>query len=440
MSSNKSNNNNHFENNINNIEILIRLYCFQEDIKGKIKNYDKYKENYLGIIVNKDFIEEYQKLLDYKTFINKLINDKKNKHLFDCLKDENGIINHEKLDENNYILTIIDTFKKTNIQLVEKINKIDLIQSMKNKSLHIKCKILEDVKLLLVDEFELINSKVFDLISKQLSIKTHYDICKFMIGKDYLYLYIYITVNQDPHIVSGLGKFDKNSNNFQMKYVFNIKESLRNEFNAHIQKIRVDAVINTIKSLKGNDNYYLLGNDKINYYKIEKNKIKEINNEPDIKKIKEKNVYTNDIQFQKNEMLQKLIYLYCYYSNIYNKTYSNDINNISEKVYLINSKNFLEIKIDLQYKILKDELNSNGQIQKIIEDNELQMINIDDIIKLLPPNYTEKYKKKTIKLKKDFELEPIIATSSIPSQNDFIMFYEEFEILDKLILNYFFDN
>ena len=90
-------------------------------------------------------------------------------------------------------------------------------------------------------------------------------------------------------------------------------------------------------------------------------------------------------------MLQKLIYLYCYYSNIYNKTYSNDINNISEKVYLINSKNFLEIKIDLQYKILKDELNSNGQIQKIIEDNELQMINIDDIIKLLPPNYTENY-------------------------------------------------
>ena len=412
---------------------------FSGRYKRKNKKF-KYKENYLGIIVNKDFIEEYQKLLDYKTFINKLINDKKNKHLFDCLKDENGIINHEKLDENNYILTIIDTFKKTNIQLVEKINKIDLVQSMKNKSLHIKCKILEDVKLLLVDEFELINSKVFDLISKQLSIKTNYDICKFMIGKDYLYLYIYITVNQDPHIISGLGKFDKNSNNFQMKYVFNIKESLRNEFNAHIQKIRVDPVINTIKSLKGNDNYYLLGNDKINYYKIEKNKIKEINNEPDIKKIKEKNVYTNDIQFQKNEMLQKLIYLYCYYSNIYNKTYSNDINNISEKVYLINSKNFLEIKIDLQYKILKDELNSNGQIQKIIEDNELQMINIDDIIKLLPPNYTEKYKKKTIKLKKDFELEPIIATSSIPSQNDFIMFYEEFEILDKLILNYFFAN
>ena len=65
-----------------------------------------------------------------------------------------------------------------------------------------------------------------------------------------------------------------------------------------------------------------------------------------IKKKKTKNVFTNDFQFQKTEMLQKLIYLHCYYSDTHNKTYSNDNNKISEKVYLINSKNFLEIKID----------------------------------------------------------------------------------------------
>ena len=437
MSSNKLNNNNHIDNNINNIEILIRLYCYQEDIKGKIKNYDKYKADYLGIIVNKDFIEEIKKLLDYKTFINKLINEKNNKHLFDSLKDENGIINHEKLDENNYLLTIIDTFKKTNIQLVEKINKIDLNQNMKTKSLKIKYKTLENIKLLLVDEFELINPKLFEVISKKLSDKTNSDFCKFIIGKDYLYFHI---VLNNTKIISEIGKFDKNTYNFQMKYIFKIKEDLSNEFYYHVKGIKVDAVINTIKSQKGNENFYILGNNEIFYYKIEKNKIKDINNEPDKKKIKTKNVFTNDSQFQKNEMLQKLIYLYCYYFDIYNKTYSNDNNNISEKVYLINSKNFLEIKIDLDYKILKDELNSNEQIQKIIEDNQLQMINIDDIIKLLPTNNIEKYKKKTIKLKKDLELAPNIATSSIPSMNDFIMLYEEFEILDKLILNYFFAN
>jgi hypothetical protein len=54
------------------IEILIRLYCFQENIKGKIKNYDKYKESYLEIIVNKDFIDEYTKLLDYELTENKI--------------------------------------------------------------------------------------------------------------------------------------------------------------------------------------------------------------------------------------------------------------------------------------------------------------------------------------------------------------------------------
>ena len=95
-----------------NIEILLRLYCFEEEIKGKIKNYEKYKkENKVGIPINKEFIEEYKKHLEYKNFINKLIDYKKNKDILNCLKDENGIINHDKLDKNNNLLTIIQTLK-----------------------------------------------------------------------------------------------------------------------------------------------------------------------------------------------------------------------------------------------------------------------------------------------------------------------------------------
>jgi hypothetical protein len=111
-----------------------------------------------------------------------------------------------------------------------------------------------------------------------------------------------------------------------------------------------------------------------------------------------------------------------------------------EKVYLINSKKFNEIKIDLDYKILKDDLDNNEQIQKIIQKNPLQLINIDDIIKLLPPNHIEKYKKKKIKIKSDVELAPDLVTNGIPNYNDSIMVFDEFEIIDKLILNYFFEN
>ena len=47
----------------------------------------------------------------------------------------------------------------------------------------------------------------------------------------------------------------------------------------------------------------ILGNKKIYYYKIEKNKIKDLNNEPDKKNLKTKNAFIYDYQFQKNEML-----------------------------------------------------------------------------------------------------------------------------------------
>ena len=132
-----------------NIEILLRLYCFEEEIKGKIKNYEKYKkENKVGIPINKEFIEEYKKHLEYKNFINKLIDYKKNKDILNCLKDENGIINHDKLDKNNNLLTIIQTLKKTNTQLVEKINNTDLKSINFKNGIKIKYKKLEKLELL----------------------------------------------------------------------------------------------------------------------------------------------------------------------------------------------------------------------------------------------------------------------------------------------------
>ena len=286
---NKNKENNHINNNninninsmkVENIEILLRLYCFQEEIKGKINNYDKYKMDYFGIIADKDFIEEYKKLLDYKSFINKFIDDKKNKKLFYCLKDENGIINHDKLDEKNQLLIIINEFKKAHPQSFEKINNIHLKkENFKSESIKIKCKQMENVQLSLIDEFELINIKIFELINKQLSFGLNSDLCKFFLGKEYLYFHIYVTNDKNTQIISEIGKYENKSNSFKMEYILNFKDNLGNEFFMHIKQIGPDAVINKFKSQKGKENIYLLGADKkIIYYKIEKNKLKYINN------------------------------------------------------------------------------------------------------------------------------------------------------------------
>jgi len=424
-----------------NIEILLRLYCFEEEIKGKIKNYEKYKkENKVGIPINKEFIEEYKKHLEYKNFINKLIDYKKNKDILNCLKDENGIINHDKLDENNNLLTIIQTFKKTNTQLIEKINNTNLKSINFKNGIKIKYKQIEKAELYFVEEFEVINLKLSDIITNQFSTKESNGFCQWEIGKEYMYFYIFVNEkNLSP--ISELGKYEEKSNTFKMEYVLKFKDNLGNEVMTHIKEIGVDVVINTIKSPIVKDNTYLIGNNKINYYKIDKKKGIIINNKDDKKEIPKSKIITNDIKNQKNVILQKLIYLYCYYSYIYKQTYSNTINNtFSEKVYLINPQIILNIKINLDYKILKDELDNEERIQKIIEKDPLQMIDRDSIIKLLKKNFIDTYKKKEIKIKKSENISPAVATKDIPTLNDCIMIFDGFEILDRFLLDYFFED
>ena len=72
-----------YNNNIN-----IRLYCFEKELKGKIKNYDEIivdERIQTGVIINKKLIDDYKKYFDYDKFIKtfektnvykKIVNDK----------------------------------------------------------------------------------------------------------------------------------------------------------------------------------------------------------------------------------------------------------------------------------------------------------------------------------------------------------------------------
>ena len=94
------------KNQVENIEILLRLYCCEEEIKGKIENYDKIKGEQINLcIMDKKLIDDYKNDLQYDIFIK---NIKDNEKLFDCIKDKNGIINSDDLNENNNLLIIIN--------------------------------------------------------------------------------------------------------------------------------------------------------------------------------------------------------------------------------------------------------------------------------------------------------------------------------------------
>ena len=92
----------------------------------------------------------------------------------------------------------------------------------------------------------------------------------------------------------------------------------------------------------------------------------------------------------------------------------------------------------MDYKILKDELESNQQIKSITEKNLKNIVNIDSIINLLPQNLVQDYLKKNINIDKNSQIEPNILAKNLQKLNESIMIYEQFELLDGILLDYFF--
>ena len=238
------------KNQVENIEILLRLYCCEEEIKGKIENYDKIKGEQINLcIIDKKLIDDYKNDLQYDIFIK---NIKDNEKLFDCIKDKNGIINSDDLNENNNLLIIINQLKKENSQIVYEINNIDIeIKKFEKKSSQIKCKKTDKIKIPFVDEFFCINLETFNLITEQLSLKSNDDLCQINIGKNYIFFLMYINIpGHNTKIIQEIGEFDYKNNNFKIEYVFNFNNKIRD----NLDNIGVDNFIDIIKKEDKNEN------------------------------------------------------------------------------------------------------------------------------------------------------------------------------------------
>ena len=228
-------------------------------------------------------------------------------------------------------------------------------------------------------------------------------------------------------------------------------------------------------------------NKKYKFYKINKNKIEEFtekknsirnyykqknkqqnnsnnNNNLDINPINKKNekkvvnndsnnyskkVYINNIneinntsQLNINETLFNIISLYLYYNQIKIKN-----NTKFEEYYLINKNLINEKKRDIGYKQIYDELNEKLENISIVE-NSNDKTKINDCYNLLDQNIVKEYSNKKfnkINIKNDYEFEPSLISLNYydyleGEQNDSLMVYNDFEIIDKNILNLFIQN
>ena len=409
-----------------NLEILIRLYCFKEEFKSKIKNYSKINPEQRiqnAMLINKEILNSYLKIINDKTFLSTIDEIKVSNNI-----NKNVLITNEDLDKNGLLLKIIKNFSEINRDLYNKINGSNIIISNIEPGFEI-CNISSviqgKVKCFYIDDFELVNVQICELIRNKLSLKYLGNLCRYIIGKNYFLFHFYLTFKEMPTLTE-ICKLDKN-NNFKTEYYikFNNNFKLLDEF----KEQGIDSMINYINK-NSNKNIYVLENNKLNYYKIEEKKFINIIKD-EVKKI--------DIHINKpKKTSDKLIYLYYYYL-IMNNQINESKNNIPfEKVYLINHETFLKIKIDLSYKLFADELNekmNNNQPQKY-----LYLVDINQIKKSLSPETIQIYDKKNINQIKDLLLiEPNMKAKLLKSQNDNIIIMDNFEILDLQLFKYFFE-
>ena len=409
-----------------NLEILIRLYCFKEEFKSKIKNYNKINPEERiqnAMLINKEILNSYLKIINDKTFLSTIDKIKVLNNI-----NKNVLITNEDLDKNGLLLKIIKNFSEINRDLYNKINGSNIIIINIEPGFEI-CNVSSviqgKVKCFYIDDFELVNVQICELIRKKLSLKYIGILCRYIIGKNYFLFHFYLTFKEMPTLTE-ICKLDKN-NNFKTEYYikFNNNFKLLDEF----KEQGIDSMINYINK-NSNKNIYVFGNYKLNYYKIEEKKFINIVKD-EVKKI--------DIHINKpKKTSDKLIYLYYYYL-IMNNQINESKNNIPfEKVYLINHETFLKIKIDLSYKLFADELNEK------MNNNQppiyLYQVDINQIKKSLSPETIQIYDKKNINQIKDLLLiEPNMEAKLLKSQNDNIIIMDNFEILDLQLIKYFFE-
>ena len=158
------------------IKILIKLFCFQEEIIQKNNiNYKTPntidKNDIYYILIKKASITKYKNYFSYDTLYNFL---KYKTNILDSIK-ENEIINYKKLNDsiisNIYKIITKDYIKKiVNIDKKKLLNELSEKKEWKYKSIKYNESNGQRLKLKIIYDFEIINVDLLNLFAKEQEI------------------------------------------------------------------------------------------------------------------------------------------------------------------------------------------------------------------------------------------------------------------------------
>ena len=179
-------------NSFNDIKILIKLFCFEEETKQKINNNTEMPQiiDYNMIFVKKNLIKRYKEIMSYKDLINFI---KSNNEILNCITT-NSKINYNNLNDST-ILKIISQIPSELINKIENVDKQKLITELKIENMkewkfnYKPIKREKEIIIKYLENFEIINNYILNSFKNQDFEITDYFYADCIFGDKKFFLY-----------------------------------------------------------------------------------------------------------------------------------------------------------------------------------------------------------------------------------------------------------
>ena len=375
-----------------------------------------------AILINLSFLFQF----DYNEIQNMILN---NNNIITKLKK---YIFYKIEDLLNMIFKDLDANKINDIE--EKLKSIDTHNIDGNNILTKPEKIclLNDKQIDIYNNFTIINISIMSFLIKNLNLNKEFDLIEYISYNEKFFIRI------KNHNSLVIGNIINNENIFKLEYILDFKSemNLKNEIKEIILNYN-----NYINELNDKNNYQ---NDFIfPIYSKDSNKKVGL-----CYKYNDKIKINNYSKCQINKDLFKIVYLYINTRKIKEKLNNKKITKfIPDKYCLINSKWLNNYKSLYNYNKIKEEINSDINIQNIINKN-LNEENDDNIrklvysiINLLKPDIKSLMNQENQKLNKNdiFPTANQINYYDNSHQINQLKYYKNFDIINKDIARKFYD-
>ena len=370
----KSKNQSTKNNKYPNLSLLIRLYCFKEDIINKSNEKNPIQVNDI-LFIKKGVLDKYKRLLGFKEFSTYL---QKHQKILESIKEKNKI-NYSKLNDSDSILLNIINNIKDFIYIEQK--NIDDINNEINKEFKndwdykiVECTEPKEKKLRLINDIEIINSDIINLLNNSNINLNYITPGKCILGSGKIVIFM---PDYKYHIYLEIGTFI----NEDIKIEYLLDTNKINNLNLIKDIFETIEFIKTLKSFNKNKESIKYQNNEtnekkkeevINFYKANENNIIEISR------------CCNKIINKYNNKIKSLIIISLYQNILFQNQ------NKEEKVFLLN-KNYLD---KFQYKEINTMLRKKVQNNNIIRKDKLINFFNDILIFQLDGNELKEINKK----------------------------------------------